>query len=215
MFESDEVGRRSLGMREARKADSSVNAKVLIDYEEPLFTFDDGPSEWTAAILDLLEQHNRRAIFFCTGMHVDAHSEIVRRAFKEGHRIGNHAWSHRRLSTLTPFEIRSELTDTNAAIYRAIGIRPRVWRAPYFDAGATGEAIGKDLGMRFVGANLIPDDWMATDPEALAAVVLSEIKPGSVVSLHDGIPPDGGSAACTDSREVTTEALRLILEGMA
>ena len=200
-------------MPEAWGADAALT-KILIDHEAPLLTFDDGPSEWTGPILDLLRDHNQRAVFFITGQHVAAHTETVKRAFAEGHRIGNHGWSHRRLSTLDDNEIRNELVKTQRAIRDAIGIAPRVWRAPFYDPGENGIAIASKLGLRHVVANLTPDDWSKHDPEALAATVLELLRPGSVVSLHDGIPPAGGSETCTDSRAVTVEAVRLILEGM-
>ena len=191
-----------------------MTRRFVHDHNQPLFTFDDGPTEeWTPAILDLLAEHQRRATFFCTGIHVAAHPEIVRRAFLAGHRIGNHGWSHRRLTDLDDGAVRAELVQTQDAIRAATGTRPRVWRAPYFGADQRVLEIADSLSLAHQGASLIPDDWSATDPEALSRVVLGEIRPGSVVSLHDGIPPDGGSSSCTDSRAVTVEATRLILEG--
>lgn len=89
-----------------------------------------------------------------------------------------------------------------------------MWRAPYFDHNEYVDRVALQLGLNeHMGATLVPDDWMATDPEALAAKVLSELKPDSIVSLHDGIPPNA-SDRCTRSRDVTVEAVRLILQGM-
>lgn len=194
--------------------DALLTTRTLIDHEAPVFTFDDGPSEWTPLILDLLRACNQRAMFFLTGQYVRANAETIRRAYAEGHRIGNHGWSHRRLTTLTDEESRAEIVQTQTEIRAVLGVAPRVWRAPFFDAGERELATAKGLGLRHVEANLIPDDWMATNPEALAIGILAELRPGSVVSLHDGVPPDGGSQRCTASREVTVEALRLVLEGM-
>lgn len=188
---------------------------VVLDHEAPVFTFDDGPSEWTPQILNLLHDHNQRAMFFLTGQYVRANSATIRRAYAEGHRIGNHGWSHRRLPSLTDEESRAEIVQTQTEIRAVLGVAPRVWRAPFFDAGARELETAKGLGLRHVEANLVPDDWMALDPEALAATILDEIVPSSVVSLHDGVPPDGGSLRCTDSRAVTVEALRIVLEAMA
>ena len=189
--------------------------RVLIDHEAPLFTFDDGPSEWTPQILDLLSAHNQRASFFLTGMYVARNADTIRRAYADGHRIGNHAWSHRRLTALNDDEVRAEIMQTQTEIRAVLGVTPRMWRAPFFDTDDRVLKIAAEFRLRHEDANLIPEDWMATDPEALAAVILDEIGPGSIVSLHDGVPPDGGSLRCTDSRAVTVEALRLVLEAMA
>ncbi|MDO4612371.1 MAG: polysaccharide deacetylase family protein [Candidatus Saccharibacteria bacterium] len=54
-------------------------------------TFDDGPSEYTARLLDVLSQYDIKATFFVTGRGPD---ELILRMFNEGHAIGVHSWSH-------------------------------------------------------------------------------------------------------------------------
>jgi peptidoglycan/xylan/chitin deacetylase (PgdA/CDA1 family) len=181
----------------------------------PPFTFDDGPSEWTPLILDLLAEHEARAIFFVTGARVCGRFETVARAAMEGHTIGNHGYSHRRLTSLADDDVRQELAGVQGMIWSAIGSYPSLFRAPFFDTDERVNGIAAHFGLRHQGATLIPEDWCATDPEALAAVILSELRPGSVVSLHDGVPPDGGSELCTQDRLVTVEALRIVLEALA
>lgn len=182
----------------------------------PLFTFDDGPSEWTPKILDLLRHEGApSAIFFVTGHHSTAHQGTLRRIVTDGHQIGNHGWTHRRLTDLTDSEIEMELRATEHAVRKHTGETIRAWRAPYFGRDERVDGMARWLGYYpHQGASLIPDDWCATDPEALAAVILDELQPDSVVSLHDGVPPDGGSERCTQTRDVTVEALRIVLAGM-
>lgn len=178
-------------------------------------SFDDGPSsEWTPAILDLLAHHRKRAMFFVTGSYLYGRSAIVERMHSDGHTIGVHGYSHKRLTTLPNREVRLELKVTQDLVQHQVGVRPSLFRAPFFDADERVLAIAADLGLTHVDANLVPEDWMALDPVALAGVVLDELRPGSVVSLHDGVPPDGGSTNCTQDRLVTVDAVRLILEGM-
>lgn len=181
----------------------------------PVYTFDDGPSEWTGAILDLLAEYGQQAAFFITGQNVFGRSELVQRAFEDGHIVGNHGWSHKRLTELPDVEIAVEIGATSALLEMLTDSKPSVFRAPYFATDDRVNAIAASYDLTHMGANLVPDDWSATDPEALARTVLAELKPYSVVSLHDGIPPDGGSSTCTDSRAVTVEALRMILETIA
>lgn len=183
----------------------------------PLFTFDDGPSIWTMPIVRLLDRAGLQGLFFVTGQQVLAPGgvEILRQLDVHGHRIGVHGWTHRRLTEfLTEGEIRNELSWTQELVTGLTGTRPVLFRAPYYGTSLLVNEIALSMGMTHVDASLIPDDWCATDPEALAAVILSELQPDSVVSLHDGIPPDGGSSSCTQDRLVTIEALRLVLEGM-
>ena len=66
---------------------------------EIALTFDDGPNpEWTPRLLDILAKHDVKATFFMLGMFASAHPELVRRVAAEGHLIGDHSWSHPKLS---------------------------------------------------------------------------------------------------------------------
>jgi len=66
---------------------------------EPIvyLTFDDGPDpEITPFVLDLLEQYDWKATFFCVGENIKKHPELFQRILNEGHRIGNHTMKHER-----------------------------------------------------------------------------------------------------------------------
>jgi len=58
-------------------------------------TFDDGPiSDVTTKVLDLLKEYNAKATFFCIGENVKKHPDIYNRILSEGHRVGNHSYTH-------------------------------------------------------------------------------------------------------------------------
>lgn len=182
-------------------------------------TFDDGPSEWTPAILDILAEHEVRATFFVVGQAMIGRSHIVKRIHAEGHELGNHTFTHpvitRWLTEMDDHDVTMELAATQELVELATGVAPKVWRAPCFRTDYRVNAIAESLGLEHVDATLIPNDWNATDPAKLAETVLSHLEMGSIVSLHDGIPPRGGSESCTSSRQPTVDALRLILAGVA
>lgn len=182
----------------------------------PLLTFDDGPSSWTPAILDLLAEHDIAATFFVIGQHVKTHPDTVKRIDREGHVIGNHSHSHPRLTEIDNQQLRREFIDTNFEIEAAVGYAPTVWRAPFFGLDARVTVAAAEAGLvAHIGASVIPDDWMSDDPEKIAGTVLRLRKPRSMICLHDGIPPDGGSTNCTASRQPTVDAVRIILEALA
>lgn len=54
-------------------------------------TFDDGPSEHTARLLDILKKYKVQATFFVTGRGEDA---MIKREYEEGHAVGLHTFSH-------------------------------------------------------------------------------------------------------------------------
>ncbi len=56
-------------------------------------TFDDGPSEYTGQLLDILGKYNVKATFFVTGNRAQ-YRDFIGRAYREGHKIGVHTYSH-------------------------------------------------------------------------------------------------------------------------
>src|ERR1700682_4272613 len=72
-------------------------------------TFDDGPSEETEGILDVLAAHALRGTFFMVGRNVERFPQTARRVVAEGHEIGNHSYSHPIFLYRTPRETRQQL----------------------------------------------------------------------------------------------------------
>ena len=65
-----------------------------VDVKSIALTFDDGPADDTARILDHLAALEVRAAFFMLGRQVERHPRIARRIVEEGHEVGNHSYSH-------------------------------------------------------------------------------------------------------------------------
>ena len=95
-------------------------------------TFDDGPDEKnTDAILDILKQEGVKATFYVVGRNVDAYPETARRVFAEGHALGNHSYDHdydRLYASVDNY--LEEMEEADEAVYRLIGMRPLITRAP-------------------------------------------------------------------------------------
>ncbi len=78
---------------------TTVERKVTVDkneeYDQKIvyLTFDDGPSENTGKILDILNQYGVKATFFVTGNN-QKYDSMITRAYKEGHSIGLHTYTH-------------------------------------------------------------------------------------------------------------------------
>src|SRR5580698_3980068 len=94
-------------------------------------TFDDGPSESTPALLEILAEHSVRATFFMCGKNVRRLPQIARQVAAAGHEIGNHTDSHPRLSFHSPEFIYSELALAQETIRQVTGRTPALFRAPY------------------------------------------------------------------------------------
>src|SRR5437764_9815211 len=107
-------------------------SSVHVDGPYIALTFDDGPHQkLTPRLLDLLAEHHIHVTFFVIGENAAEHPEILQRAVREGHEIGNHTWSHPNLAKMTDEAVRSQIKRTEEAITGAIGSRPVLLRPPY------------------------------------------------------------------------------------
>jgi peptidoglycan/xylan/chitin deacetylase (PgdA/CDA1 family) len=179
-------------------------------------TFDDGPSEWTDQVLDLLAEHDGRATFFLLGEAIAGteRERAARRVVEEGSEVGNHTFTHPQDFGALPVEqIRHELRATSERIHAVTGSKPRFWRAPHFGSSLAARAVAAGMGLREAGASVIPSDylWPAT---LTAEFVLRRLEAGDIVDLHDGRPPIEEPGASLAGREETVRAVALILERM-
>ncbi|GGN94728.1 hypothetical protein GCM10011579_094540 [Streptomyces albiflavescens] len=73
-------------------------------------TFDAGPSEHSARLLDILKEKQVPATFFLLGKrHIEKYPELVKRMADEGHEVASHTWDHKILTRISPEQIREEL----------------------------------------------------------------------------------------------------------
>jgi len=146
-------------------------------------TFDDGPdAEVTPRILDILAQHQVKATFFLIGEKVPGKESLVRRIHADGHEIGNHTWSHRKISELSPQELQDDIAHAQQAIMAAGVPTPSLFRPPY---GLFSPMIRSHVQMTVVSWNIDPEDWKAKKPEKITEHILAHAKPGAIVVLHD------------------------------
>ncbi len=173
-------------------------------------TFDDGPSEWTPAVLDVLREHDALATFFLIGERVRERPETSRRIAADGHELGSHTLTHARLTELDPAAVRAEIEGGVDAVEQATGRRPRLFRPPRFQLDAQVLEAVAELGLDPVLANVDPEDWLpGRDSHAIFRLVLAGLRPDAIVDLHDGVPPPPTSAR--DDCAPTVEALEHLL----
>src|ERR1700756_1085559 len=150
-------------------------------------SFDDGPSATlTLKLLDLLAAHHIKATFFVIGENVMEHPEIVARAAREGHEIGNHSWSHPNLAKMSQENVRSQLQRTDDAIKNATGKRPTLMRPPYGSiTDREKHWIHDEFGYQIILWDVDPYDWKRPGPAVVRNRILKETRPGSIVLSHD------------------------------
>jgi peptidoglycan/xylan/chitin deacetylase (PgdA/CDA1 family) len=160
---------------------------VHVDGPYIAMTFDDGPSATlTPKLLDLLAAHHIKATFFVIGENVAEHPEIVARAAREGHEIGNHSWSHPNFGKMSDESVRHQLQQTDDAIKNATGKHPTLLRPPYGSITAREKRwIHDEFGYDIILWDVDPYDWKRPGPAVVRARILKETRPGSIVLSHD------------------------------
>lgn len=171
----------------------------------PLFlTFDDGPLEWTAAILDELAAKQQKATFFVIGRNlaIPRLRRLAVRAVQEGHELGNHSFTHPSFSSISSKRGRQEIADTHTLIREVIaeaGVdsakQDLYFRFPYGDSGSysTHKAAREtldELGYGIAWWDLDTHDWrmeLGTQSKSPATVIASvkSARARDVVLLHD------------------------------
>lgn len=181
------------------------SAQLQVARDAVALTFDDGPWDTTTdQILAILQQEGVKATFFWVGQAAQSQPEVARRVVNAGHAIGNHTWHHR-YESMDAAQAASEI-ETAAKIFHEIaGIQTTLFRPPggYLNNGLADYALsqGQTVVMWSVSSS---DTDYTSDAATYAKNVLSAVKPGAIILLHDG----GGD------RSKTVAALPAIIRGL-
>jgi peptidoglycan/xylan/chitin deacetylase (PgdA/CDA1 family) len=165
-------------------------------------TFDDGPHPLTTALLlDTLRRHRACATFFVVGTKAEEAPDLLRRMKADGDEVGNHTYTHDNLDHLTEGEIEREIQYADHAIEAATDERPRFVRPPGGEYDLRSVSVFARMRRTFALWSVNPGDWMKPPPEKITHLVLSQVRPGSIVLMHD------------DALQ-TVQALPAILDGL-
>lgn len=168
-------------------------------------TFDDGPHpRFTPQILDILEEFNAKATFFLLGKHVKHYANVVNQIVEAGHEIGNHTYSHIDITRSSYEKIKKEFEDTQAIIYEASGVIPKIFRPPYGFLNNSIAEITYEAGCKIIlwTPNQDPMDWNSPGKEVIVKHILNHIDNGNIILLHDYV---------IEQNNQTIEALRSLL----
>ncbi len=191
---------------------SVVSHRTDIDAKVVALSFDDGPSGWTEAILDLLGQHDVKATFFVIGEAIAGREHTLQRIAGEGHEIGNHSMTHPRLVACDERTIRHELESASRAIGATIASTPTLFRPPRFEYDEHLVRVARSLGFaRTALASVAPHDYTISNPHLIATLVTGSVAPGAIIGLHDGRPANEPPGDSLPGRTATVAAVTLML----
>lgn len=186
------------------KSSASASDRVIsrIEISDPIIalTYDDGPTpEFTSAILEILDAHQAQATFFCVGQQLKKHGALTKQAFYAGHEIGNHSYSHPDLGKADRKTIISEIKKTDELIFSITGNPAPLIRPPFGSSGPVfNQWLEEDhrLSILFDVAPT-PPDYRGADPILITDSIRQQVRPGSIVVLHDGGKENKGDRAST------------------
>ncbi len=153
-----------------------------------LLTVDDGPTEYTRTIADILEKRNVKAIFFINGINNKKDNGAIRYVFDKGFQIGNHTWSHANLKKEKDFEkVKKEITNTSDLITNITGIRPQFFRPPYGEGTKEIKSFVASEQMLYLGWSSSSKDWEETssNKEIFLKNISDSLRIGSVILIHE------------------------------
>ncbi len=145
-------------------------------------TFDDGPSDYTEELLDGLLEYEVSVTFFVIGNKAEKRPEIVKRAYDEGHLIGNHTYNHLDFYKSDVDEIKESILKGETVIEEITGKKPLFLRAPY---GHVGIFQLKKLDSFFIHWSASTYDWYKEDADFVYNRIMDEAKDGAIILLHD------------------------------
>lgn len=150
-------------------------------------TFDDGPDEdFTPQILDILKKYNVKATFYVIGQKVEYNKKIIKRAYDEGHEIGNHTYTHINVSKNGYNKIKKEISDTQEAVKSITNEYPKTFRPPYRAISKDMCEIIKENNMNIVLWSYVDArDWESPGASYIVKTIEEGVQNGCIILLHD------------------------------
>lgn len=158
-----------------------------IDPSKPMvaLTFDDGPSAHTARILDCLEANDARATFYMVGNRMGSYQSTVKRMVDMGCEPGSHTWDHTYITKLSQEGLFANLNRLDDTLQSIAGVRTVTMRPP---GGFVSDGAKQNLAKKGVPAvlwSIDTLDWKTKNAQNTINVVLSSVKDGDIILMHD------------------------------
>lgn len=165
----------------------TTNSKVV------LLTFDDGPKdqETLDPMLDTLDKHKAKAIFFVNGYRIKAHPELLKKIDDRNQVIGNHSWDHIELKKEKPAVVKEQIEKVQVLVKELTGKTPVFFRPPFASANDSVHQVAKENGLLFMTWSNGSLDWdlskvnMEKRPQAVIDNVMEQLHDGSNILMHE------------------------------
>lgn len=150
-------------------------------------TFDDGPSvPYTEQILDILNKHDVKATFYLLGVNIKTHPYIVKRMIQERHELGNHSMSHEYLKKKSIQQIENDIGQVDQLIRKQGYEGAITFRSPFGQVSDNIQQAVHNLNKKNVLFSYLSEDWEGPPAKVIHERIMKRIRPGFIITLHDG-----------------------------
>ena len=147
-------------------------------------TFDDGPSgRFTRKLLDGLEERGAKATFLLCGYRMEQYPDLTQRIFQKGHEIGLHGYSHKTMKDMCPRDATQEIEKSIALLPE--GCQVTFLRPPGGLCSECIQSAAEEFGLSLLHWSVDPKDWAIYDTKLIVNNVISHVRDGDVILLHD------------------------------
>lgn len=178
---------------------------------EVSLTFDDGPDPAiTPRVLELLDQYQAKASFFCVGEKAVAHPGVMKEIARRGHSLENHSHRHSHAFAFYGLSrLKRDVLSVQTIVAGIIGRPPRFFRAPMGLRSPLLDPVLAKCGLRYVSWTLRGFDAVGRDPERVLRRLTDGLAAGDILLLHDS-----GYARTRDGTPVVLAVLPALLDRM-
>ncbi len=181
----------SINVSATTKIDADVYRKKENDYMKIALTFDDGPHpRYTPQILNILEKYNVKATFFIVGINAHYYPDTLVKVANSGHEIGNHTYTHPRVSTIERQELISQVEKCETEIYGITECKTKNFRPPEGMLDNSILSVLKSLDYKVILWDIDTRDWDHTPANEIAENVVDRVSSGDIILMHDYIDRD-------------------------
>ncbi|WP_077596400.1 polysaccharide deacetylase family protein [Oceanobacillus kimchii] len=148
--------------------------------------------EYIPEILQVLKKHEVKATFFIEGKWAKENSEIVQMIDEQGHLIGNHAYNHPDMATLSEEEAYNQINQTNQILNAITGETPKWFAPPSGSFSDTVVQTAADLNMETILWTVDTIDWKNPSVSVMVNRIREKIHPGATVLMHPTVSSTRG-----------------------
>lgn len=160
-------------------------------------TFDDGPQPGsTDRLLDILQELDVQATFFCVGANAARHPGLTRRIEADGHRLGSHSLTHPHPAQTSLRALAEDYRHGREAVEDVVGHDVALFRPPHGHVDLAQALLLRRLRLRSWLWSVDPEDWQpAATEKSISSLVQQQAFSGSVVLMHDWVEQPVSSTA--------------------